>query len=593
MLYPAIRKQLKLYKTVDLNALIYGLQDFSNAMDSLLPEKKFKMIRKLQRLYEKPVEMIVLSQGSYRLEYKNHFEKKNSRFLLAQMAKCFETFDKESILEILNFSVYLGNVSETLIHFYLYKIYSLNRRKEGLLLLQRFLETLISVDLKRKLMGISAINIAKLETQYLYKDMEISFAMMFAKKSFSKDIYNMVRVYILKIYCIQGKSRKAIHILGELLKTNRIPSFSIMNILLKTVLNKNAFTDNVKRESDLMFFYNKIFSNLSPNFETIKILANSSLTYNEFAKLWRLVINHPYKNKIIEGCQIEIARAFLKFGRKSRELSNLSLYLNANVMNFLQYLALNVKIYKNTIIYLILCCSLFDNFVGLRLCFEILNRHQWKLSAKHYAAIYRQTFDLNSRSPNAQRHQFIKHLWMQNEQEALASLSKKDATQHFLVEYLRCMGSFNDLHEISRLAKKDSPLKKGSIIGFIEAFNLANAHTESLLLLKSPTLRTNFDLNLARCLFNNIQTTSAWCHVLHAVSLLLVRSCIILPPHFFLDIWQKAPHRFRAPSTTHLLTHYTAFLNTVTHDLLAHTDIHSALALLEAVDCSVSTNTIC
>ncbi|KTW30920.1 uncharacterized protein T551_01472 [Pneumocystis jirovecii RU7] len=601
VLYPAIQKHLKLYETVNIDALVYGLQDFSNAMDSLLPEKKFKMIRKLQRLYGKPLKMIVLSRSSSKFKYSSHFERKNSRFLLAQMAECFKTFDKESILGILNFSVYSENVSETLISFYLYKIYSLNKRNEGLPLLKEFLETLINSDLKKKLMNISAINIAKLETRYLYEDIEIPFSMMFEKKSLSEDIYNMVRVYILKIYSIQGKSQKAIHILGELVKARRIPSFSIMNILLRTVLGKNTFINNIKRESDLMFFYNKIFSNLSPNFETIKILANCSLTYNEFDKLWRFVINHPHKNKIIEGCQIEIARAFLRLGQKVRQLSNSSIHLNANAMNFLQYLISNVKkLYKNTIIYLTLCCSLFDNFIGLKQCFKILNSHHWELSTKHYATIYRQAFNLNFENLKVCRHEFVKHLWMQNEQKTLISLPKKHPNEHSLVEYVRCMGSFNDLQEILRLIKKEKPIKKGTIIGFVEALNLAKAHTESLSLLRLPELRINMDLNIIKCFFNNIQTRPAWNDILHAVSIELARNQITTPLDFFANLWEKTMHQNCSKESIilkenyvvaikHLVKEYTVQLNKIIKELQDQRDIESALTQLEAIDYSCVT----
>ncbi|KAG4304559.1 hypothetical protein PORY_001952 [Pneumocystis oryctolagi] len=577
-IYSAIQEQLNLYPSVDMNCLLYGLQDFSNAMDSLLPNKKFKMVRKLQRLYQKQAKVV----------------------LLAQMAKYFDTFDKESILGIFSFSAYSENVSETLIRFYLYKIYFLNKRKEGLMFLQEFLQSLVNLNLKRKLMGVSAINIAKLEVQYLYKDTEIPFALMFAKKSFSINIYTTVRIYILKISCIQGNIQKAMHILGELVKNGQIPPFSIINLVLKTVLCKSTFVENTKRESYLLFFYNKIFSNSLPNSETIKILANYSLTYNEFDKLWNLVIKHPYKNEIIKKCQSEIARAFLRIGRKYWSLSNYSINLSANVMNFFQYLEENVtKLHKNTIIYLTLCCSLFDNFIGLKHCFEALNAHQWKLSKKHYATIYRQTFDLNSKKLKTCRHDFIKYLWKQSEQENLV-FSSNDSNEHSLVEYVRCMGSFYDIQEILCLIKrkKMESIKKGTLIGFIEAFNVANAHTESLLLLKSLLdSGRNIDLNILKCLFNNIQTISAWNDILSIVSIELVRNRIIISLDFFVNILEKIIDQNYVKKSVilkkdhvnimkRLIKEYAIQLNKITKELQDQKDIEIALIKFENIDYS-------
>ncbi|EMR09009.1 hypothetical protein PNEG_02784 [Pneumocystis murina B123] len=597
--YSAIEKQLSLYPCINMDAIIHGLKDFSNAMDSLLPCKKFKMVRKLQRLYEKSDKNIITAYKIPRkMKYEYSFERKNACFLLSQMAKCFEPFDEKRILGFLDFSIYSGNVIETLIRYYLYRIYFFDKRKQGLVLLQNFLQTLVNFDLKKRLMGISAIIIMKLEARYSYENPEILFAIMFAKKSYSIDIYNIVRIYLLKIYCMQGRLKKAIHILGEMVKNCQIPPFSVINLVLRVALKKTALDEDIKRrESYLMFFYSKIFFNLYLNHETIKILANYSLTYYEFDKLWSFIIKHPHKNKIIEQCQIEIASAFLRLGRKYKFHLDLNIHLSANTMNFFQYLTQNItKLHKNSIICLILCFSLFDNFIGLKKCFEILRHNCWKLSEKHYSVLYRQAFELNLRNSKTYRYDFIKYLWSQGQQETL-SLEKINDNKHSMIEYVRCMGSFNDVQEIYYILekKKGTFVEKGTIIGFIEAFMFANAHLESLSLLKSLSdFKIVIDLDIVRCLFNNIRTINIWNDVLSIVSIELARNRLIVPPDFFAKSWEKVMNKQYFKKSIilkdyivfikYLIGIYTEELNKITEELKNNRDVEIALKKFEIIN---------
>lgn len=189
---------------------------------------------------------------------------------------------------------------------------------------------------------------------------------------------------------------------------------------------------------------------------------------------------------------------------------------------------------------------------------------------------------------------------MQNEQKTLISLPKKHPNEHSLVEYVRCMGSFNDLQEILRLIKKEKPIKKGTIIGFVEALNLAKAHTESLSLLRLPELRINMDLNIIKCFFNNIQTRPAWNDILHAVSIELARNQITTPLDFFANLWEKTMHQNCSKESIilkenyvvaikHLVKEYTVQLNKIIKELQDQRDIESALTQLEAIDYSCVT----
>ncbi|KTW28412.1 hypothetical protein T552_01674 [Pneumocystis carinii B80] len=596
--YSGIERQLALYPCINMDVIIHGLKDFSNAMDSLLPDKKFKIVRKLQRLYEKSDKNIIITcKMPKKMKYEYSFEKKNACFLLSQMAKYFEPFDEKKILGFLTFSIYSRNVIEILIRYYLYKIYFLNKRKQGLMFLQNFLQTLVNSDLKKRLKGISAIIIMKLEVRYSYENPEIMFAMMFAKESCSIDIYNIVKIYLLKICCIQGNLKKAIHILGEMVKNCQIPPFSVMNHVLRMALKKTSLNKNIKeRESYLMFFYNKIFFNLYPNYETIKILANYSLTYYEFDKLWSFIIMHPHKNQIIQQCQIEIALAFLRLGRKYKFHSDLNVRLSANTMNFFQYLTQNIaKLHKNTIICLILCFSLFDNFVGLKKCFEILTQNCWKLSEKHYSALYRQTFELNFGNIKTYRYDFIKSLWNQSQYEAL-SLEKINDNKHSIIEYVRCMGSFNDVQEIYHiLEKKRTFVEKGTIIGFMEAFMVANAHLESLLLLKSLSdFKIVIDLDIVKCLFNNIRTINVWNDVLRVIPIELARNRLIVPHDFFAKSWRKVMNKQYSKKSIiskdyvvfimYLIEIYTEELNKIIKGLKNHRDVEIALEKFEIMN---------
>ncbi|QSL65675.1 hypothetical protein MERGE_002988 [Pneumocystis wakefieldiae] len=580
-----------------MDVIIHGLKDFSNAMDSLLPNKKFKVVRKLQRLYKKSDKNIITTyKVSRRTKYEHSFERKNARFLLSQLANCFEPFDEKRILGLLYFSVYSGNVVEILIRYYLYRIYFFDKRKQGLMLLQDFLQTLVNFDLKERLLGISAIIIMKLELQYSYENPEILFAMMFAKKSNSIDIYNTVKIYMLKIYCIQGKLEKAIHILGEMVNNCQVPPFSVMNFLLRIALKKTVSNKDIKtRESYLMFFYSKVFFSLYPNCETIKILANYSLTYYEFDKLWNFIITHPHRNKIIEQSQIEISLAFLRLGRKYKFNSALNIRLSANTMNFFQYLTQNItKLHKNAIICLILCFSLFDNFVGLKKCFEILSHNSWKLSEKHYSVLCRQAFELNFRNFKTYRHDFIKRLWSQ--QETLF-LEKINDNKHSMIEYVRCMGSFNDVQEIYYILekKRGTFVEKGTIIGFIEAFMFANAHLESLSLLKSLSdFKIVIDLDIVRCLFNNIRTINIWNDALSTVSMELARNRLVVPSDFFVKLWKKVMNEQYSKKSiilkdyivfiNYLIEIYTEELNKIIEELRNHRDVEIALKKFEIIN---------